>query len=66
MHSHPVLELIQQPGSPNLYWALSELPRPIVDFRAAYEAEMNVALPAKPLHRLEQEVDPFQSISWPT
>lgn len=35
-----MLELIQQPDSPNLYWALSALPRPIVDIRKAMETEM--------------------------
>jgi hypothetical protein len=30
---------IQQPGSPNLYWALTNLPRPFVDFGKAMEAE---------------------------
>jgi len=29
----PVEEMIQQPGCPNLYWALSDLPAPFIDFR---------------------------------
>lgn len=33
-------ELIQQPAAPNLYWALSMLPRPMIDLRKAVEAEM--------------------------
>lgn len=37
-----VRELIQQPGSPNLYWALSALPRPLIDWRPAFENEMEV------------------------
>jgi hypothetical protein len=34
-----VEDLIRQPGSPNLYWALSSLPRPFVDPRPALEGE---------------------------
>ena len=30
---------IQQPDGPNLYWALSALPRPLIDFRPGWEAE---------------------------
>ncbi len=26
-------EMVQQPGCPNLYWALTDLPSPLVDFR---------------------------------
>jgi len=37
-----VEELIQQPGAPNLYWALTALPRPLVDLRGAMETEMNM------------------------
>ncbi len=39
--SHEAEQLIQQPDSPNLYWALSILPRPLVDFRPAGEVESN-------------------------
>ncbi|MBM4092252.1 MAG: hypothetical protein FJ276_22915 [Planctomycetes bacterium] len=35
-----MMEWIQQPDSPNLYWALSALPRPMVDLRRAMEVEM--------------------------
>jgi hypothetical protein len=31
--------LIRQPGSPNLYWALTALPRPFIDPRPAIDAE---------------------------
>jgi len=30
---------IQQPSAPNLYWALTELPTPFIDMRAALETE---------------------------
>ena len=32
-------DLIRQPGSPNLYWALTSLPRPFIDPRPALEGE---------------------------
>jgi hypothetical protein len=35
-------ELIQQPGSPNLYWALTALPSPLIDLRKAIETEANM------------------------
>ncbi len=34
-----IAELISQPDSPNLYWALTQLPRPLVDVRASVEME---------------------------
>lgn len=34
-----VEEVIQQPGAPNLYWALTVLPRPFIDFRHAMQGE---------------------------
>ncbi|MGE3803115.1 MAG: hypothetical protein AB7K24_00425 [Gemmataceae bacterium] len=34
-----VEELIQQPDAPNLYWALSALPRPFIDMRVCCEGE---------------------------
>ena len=36
-----VIELIAAKDSPNLYWALSELPRPLVDLREAIRLEMS-------------------------
>ena len=42
--SEQVVTFVQQPGSPNLYWALSSLPRPLVDFRLCMEAENDCAL----------------------
>jgi hypothetical protein len=35
-------ELIAQPGAPNLYWALTMLPQPLVDLRPAVEFETNM------------------------
>jgi hypothetical protein len=40
--SHQVEQFVQQSDSPNLYWALSTLPRPLVDMRPGGEAESNI------------------------
>ena len=34
-----VEEMIQAPGAPNLYWALTALPRPLIDLRKGLEGE---------------------------
>jgi hypothetical protein len=36
---HALDELIEQPGSPNLYWALTNLPHPVVDLRKGLQGE---------------------------
>jgi hypothetical protein len=38
-----VIELLQSPGSPNLYWALTDLPRPLIDLRTALQSERFLA-----------------------
>jgi hypothetical protein len=35
----PLEEMIQQPGSPNLFWALTDLPSPFLDLRKARQGE---------------------------
>ena len=35
-----MIDFIATPDSPNMYWALSELPRPIIDVRDAFRLEM--------------------------
>ena len=40
--SQTAIDLIAAPDSPNLYWALSELPRPIVDLRGAIRLEVSM------------------------
>ncbi len=40
--SWQVQQFVQQPDAPNLYWALSTLPRPLVDMRPGGEAESNM------------------------
>jgi hypothetical protein len=34
-------EWVQIPGSPNLYWALTDLPRPLLDIRRSFRSELN-------------------------
>lgn len=43
-----VEELLQAPGSPNLYWALATLPRPLVDLRAGVGFEASILYQAIP------------------
>lgn len=38
-----MLDFISTPGSPNMYWALSELPRPIVDVRNGLRQDVTMA-----------------------
>jgi hypothetical protein len=52
-------ELMQHPAAPNLYWSLTDLPQPFIDFRAAYQGERLMAygsfpgLPASPADELK-------------
>jgi hypothetical protein len=45
-------ELIQQPGAPNLYWALTTLPQPFIKLRKAIQAEAMMVYYSWPLLRL--------------
>ncbi len=48
---------IQRPNAPNLYWALTTLPRPLVDVRPAVQTESQCLLAEMPeLRRLEDSV----------
>ncbi len=46
-----VEELIQAPGAPNLYWALTELPRPFVSLRHAAQGEKAMLVLSYPFLR---------------
>jgi hypothetical protein len=37
-----LLEVVERPEAPNLYWALTVLPRPLIDLRKGYEFELMV------------------------
>ena len=39
--TNQVEQFVQRPDAPNLYWALSALPRPLIDFRPGFEGETN-------------------------
>jgi hypothetical protein len=48
-------EVLQQPEMPNLYWAATRLPRPLVDLRQPLESELGMLYHSYPdLHRLEE------------
>ncbi len=51
-----VTDLIEQPGAPNLYWALTALPRPFIDLRKPLEVEQRIA---------ELEIPEFSQIDKP-
>src|SRR5437762_8783374 len=34
-----LVEMVQQPGCPNLYWALTDLPCPLVDLRKGFQGD---------------------------
>jgi hypothetical protein len=38
----PLDEMLEQPGCPNLYWALTALPKPLVNFRKGLQTERMV------------------------
>ena len=43
VHEGAAEEWVQRPGAPNLYWALTTLPRPFIDPRPALEGEARLA-----------------------
>ncbi len=53
MMAVPLEDLIQVPGSPNLYWALANMPRPFLDLTTAMEGEK---------HLLEKEFPQLKTI----
>lgn len=58
-----MIELIAQPDSANLYWALSELPRPLISIRESVRVEMTMALRTFPF-LLEAETATHSSEEW--
>ena len=50
-------KLIQAPAAPNLYWALTTLPHPLLDMRRSLQMEMDAVYASLPeLRRLKDEV----------
>jgi hypothetical protein len=56
-------ELIVQPEAPNLYWALSAMPRPLVPIRHAMEVEQRIVEGMVP--ELSQVDEPRAPAAWP-
>ena len=50
-------DFIAAPNSPNMYWALSELPRPMIDFRGAMRLECRMALRIFPQINTAEELE---------
>ena len=59
----PIMDLIESPGGENLYWALSELPRPIISMRESLEFELSVLYAAFPYLRTVR-TQPFDERKW--
>jgi hypothetical protein len=36
---YELVQFVQQPGSPNMYWALTDMPHPFVDMRKGFQGE---------------------------
>jgi hypothetical protein len=57
-------EMVQQPGCPNLYWALTDLPCPLVDLRKGFQGDSTlIAAELRPLRddapMTEEELNKF-------
>ena len=52
-----LLALIEAPGSPNLYWAIAGLPRPLVDLRPAVQLEISLGPRMFPILRDAETAD---------
>jgi hypothetical protein len=57
-----VEELISQPGAPNLYWALTALPRPLVSLREGFEMEQRLGENLVP--ELAETDEPHSRAEW--
>lgn len=63
MGNWEVIELIAQPGSPNLYWAMTELPRPFIEIRNSVRTEMALGLRTFPFI-LDAETAEYSPEEW--
>ena len=67
IHRHvysQILEFIQQPDSPNLYWALTNLPSPLIDMRKAIEVELEAFKLSYPKYK-DWEKTKLAEEQWP-
>jgi hypothetical protein len=58
--AHATEDLIQAPGSPNLYWALTMLPRPFIDMGLAMDGERNM------IDRYLPRLRDLEAVPWST
>jgi hypothetical protein len=58
-----MIDLIAAPDSPNLYWALTELPDPLIDFRPALRFEMSSVFRVFPFLR-DAETQEHSAEEW--
>lgn len=63
MMDSELLELIQQPQTPNLYWTITQLPRPLVDFRRSLDMESSIAYLMLPMLH-EAKTKKFTPAQW--
>jgi hypothetical protein len=57
-------ELIAQPGAPNLYWALTALPRPLINFRDQAETEQKMLEYLIPELSEAELARPRETVEW--
>jgi hypothetical protein len=57
--SAQVQEFVQQPGAPNLYWALTALPSPLIDARPGIDGERDA------LYLTFEDLDKVEAANWP-
>jgi hypothetical protein len=61
--AEPLVELMNRPDSPNLYWALASMPRPLIDFQRCAEAERTI-LPSS-FHELNTaHLESLTAVQW--
>jgi hypothetical protein len=63
MMSEPMTELMNRPDSPNLYWALASLPRPLISLQRSMEMEKMIVENDLPLLR-QVNVDDLSAEQW--
>ena len=65
MMSDRVNELCSRRDAPNLYWSLTALPRPMIDFRSAFESELHFIHDGRGLKSLRNlEIDRNDAEYW--
>lgn len=55
--TQPLVELIDAPGSPNLFWAIAALPQPLIDVRRSLEFERGFPEQVFPFLKDAEQID---------